>query len=1134
MECIVDSGCTSHYLKQNSSIQQHTSKKEIAVMLPNGQCMRSSKVTNLDIPNSSKIGNQAHLFQDLTSGNLLSVGQLCNDGYDVTFTKNSVTFNKNNQTMLTGKRRLHDGMWTITLPPPQRANIIIQYKPVGDAIKFLHAACFSPCISSWCKAIDNGFFKTWPGLTSKRVRQFMKINPTATVKGHLTQERKNLRSTKTSKVNTLQATHDYNEEAYITIEETTPKMLLENKNYSDLTGRFPQRSNKGNQYIFILYDTTSNHIFAEPIKDRTSTHIEKAYKKVLTTLQSKGLSPAIHILDNEASKTYAKLIQNNNKTKIQFVPPNMHRRNIAERAIRTFKAHFIAGLCSTHRDFPLNLWDRLLPQATMTLNMLRPSNANPNISAHEYIHGPFDLQKTPIAPPGIKAIIHLKPNQRSTFGPRGIEGWYIGPCPQHYRCFKFYMVNGGERVSDTAMLYPHYFETPQWTRIDAILQATNSLETAIINNPQSPYSQLAQAQQNALKQLASIFSPINMHQQPRVPIKWGINQGQTRVADNKQIMQPNPNHAHTTQKTLHIGNFAQELFHNDEQPTIPYQEKENKCNAIVDPVTGASLEYRHLIQNDHTRLTWNRSFANELGRLANGVGDRIKGTNTIKFIPKTSVPPGRKVTYGRIVVDYRPTKKEPNRTRLTVGGDKIEYPGAVRTDTADMVTAKLLLNSVISTPRARCCILDVKDFYLNNKLLRYEYMNMALKLIPQEIIEQYNLTSIAHDGFIYIQIEKGMYGLPQAGKIANDELQLHLRPFGYKPCPRTPGLWTHDTRPISFALVVDDFAVKYVKKEDLEHLLKSIQSKYVITIDRQATQFCGITLAWNYRKRKVTLSMPGYVNKLLHKMQHPKPATPEHNPHTWKPPQYGKTAQYVEPPKQLPILPKDRIRRIQQVIGSLLYYARAVDHTILVAVNDIAAQQSKATTETEDKVNKLLNYVATHPNATLTYRKSHMRLAVHSDASYLSAPNARSRAGGYFYLSEQDDTTKNPPINAPVHTECKIMKHVLSSATEAEIGAIFLNCQQAEILRTTLQELGHPQCTTTIVTDNATANNIINGNAKQKRTKAMDMRYNWILDRQVQRHFHVIWKPGKENLADYFTKHHSTVHHKRVRTLYVT
>jgi len=450
-----------------------------------------------------------------------------------------------------------------------------------------------------------------------------------------------------------------------------------------------------------------------------------------------------------------------------------------------------------------------------------------------------------------------------------------------------------------------------------------------------------------------------------------------------------------------------------------------------------------------------------------------------------------------------------------------------------MMTAKLLLNSVVSTPRARCCILDVKDFYLNNKLPRYEFMRIEYKLIPDEIKKQYNLHKIVHDGYIYIQIEKGMYGLPQAGKIANDELQRHLLPFGYKPCPRTPGLWRHSSKPITFALVVDDFAVKYVKKEHLLHLQRALQSKYVITIDDEAKQFCGIDLSWNYRKRTVTLSMPGYVKKLLHKLQHKQPAKPEHNPHTWKPPKYGQHAQYVEPTPDLPILPPQRIKRIQKILGSLLYYARAVDHTILMTVNDLASQQSKPTVQTEEKINKLLNYVATHPNSSITYRKSKMTLVVHSDASYLSAPGARSRAGGYFFL---DNNTQNAQhaINAPVHVKCCIMKNVLSSATEAEIGAIFLNCQQAEIIRTTLLELGHPQPTTHIITDNATANNIINGHAKQKRTKAMDMRYNWILDRQVQSHFQVLWRPGKDNLADYFTKHHSTVHHKRMRRVYVT
>ena len=336
--------------------------------------MSSKEATNLNIPGSTKQGQQAHTFTNLQSGNLLSVGQLCDDGYEIKFTKDQVEFCKNNKTCFKGKRNEENGMWTTKFP--HQANIILSYKPLGDAIRFMHAACFSPCLSTWCKAIDKGYFSSWHGLTSKRVRQLLKHVPEATAKGHMTQEHQHLRSTKKFVANSLKPT---GAEAYVKIE--LAKSTQHSNIYSDLTGRFPQRSSRGNQYIFILYDTNSNCIFAEPIKDRTSTHIEKAYGKILNTLKKANISPAIHILDNEASKTYSTLIQKHGKTKIQFVPPNVHRRNIAERAIRTFKAHLIAGLCSTHKDFPLNLWDRLLPQAQMTLNMMRQSNADANISA---------------------------------------------------------------------------------------------------------------------------------------------------------------------------------------------------------------------------------------------------------------------------------------------------------------------------------------------------------------------------------------------------------------------------------------------------------------------------------------------------------------------------------------------------------------------------------------------------------------------------------------------------------------------------------------------------------------------------------------------------------------------------------
>ena len=138
----------------------------------------------------------------------------------------------------------------------------------------------------------------------------------------------------------------------------------------------------------------------------------------------------------------------------------------------------------------------------------------------------------------------------------------------------------------------------------------------------------------------------------------------------------------------------------------------------------------------------------------------------------------------------------------------------------------------------------------------------------------------------------------------------------------------------------------------------------------------------------------------MHKIQHPPPNKPEHNPHNWTPPKYGQTIQLAPLSDNLPILPVARIKRVQQIIGSLLYYAWAVDNTLLLTLNNIAAEQSQATTDTEKQIHKLLNYVATHHNASITYNASNMILKIHSDASYLSAKHSRSRAGRYFYMGK--------------------------------------------------------------------------------------------------------------------------------------
>jgi hypothetical protein len=161
-----------------------------------------------------------------------------------------------------------------------------------------------------------------------------------------------------------------------------------------------------------------------------------------------------------------------------------------------------------------------------------------------------------------------------------------------------------------------------------------------------------------------------------------------------------------------------------------------------------------------------------------------------------------------------------------------------------------------------------------------------------------------------------------------------------------------------------------------------------------------------------------------------------------------------------------------------------------------------------------------------------MILYIHSDASYLSEREAKSRAGGFFYMGSSADTA-NKITNGAIMIISTVLKHVMSSAAEVEIGALFINAKEGTVVRTTLEELGHPQPPTPLETDNTAATGYSNGTIKQKRTRSMDMRFYWIKDRVKQGQFHVYWGPGYRNLADYFKKHHSPEHHKRMREMYI-
>jgi hypothetical protein len=276
-----------------------------------------------------------------------------------------------------------------------------------------------------------------------------------------------------------------------------------------------------------------------------------------------------------------------------------------------------------------------------------------------------------------------------------------------------------------------------------------------------------------------------------------------------------------------------------------------------------------------------------------------------------------------------------------------------------------------------------------------------------------------------------MYGLTQAGIFANQLIARRLAIHGYHQTKFTPGLWRHVTRPIQFTLVVDDFGVQYVAKEHAQHLTETLETDYTLSKDWTGGLYCGITLKWNYMNKHVDLSMPGYIKDALHKFQHPLPKRTQYAPHNWTVPAYGQRIQYAPLLDAAPPATSEEITSAQAIVGTLLYNARAVDPTLLVPLSALASQFSSATTITIQAVSRLLDYCSTHPESTIRYFASDMQLKIHSDASYLSDPKAKSRIGCYFYLSNKTNSHMKPLSNGPLLCHAAVLKHVVSSLAEA-------------------------------------------------------------------------------------------------------
>jgi hypothetical protein len=384
-----------------------------------------------------------------------------------------------------------------------------------------------------------------------------------------------------------------------------------------------------------------------------------------------------------------------------------------------------------------------------------------------------------------------------------------------YRCQNVYIsTTASKHIVDTLEIFPHNYQLPQLLSTDRLLMAVKDMTDALQNpHPAVPFASVGADTIAALTDLAAIFklklqqapSPTTHTPPTKVVSRPGIvpppnqilispmpirrkTRSQTtiqtqdvpntplppRVVTPRTLRQSTPR-VLTASQRLSPRNLSQDDFckmdsdHMDIALGNDHWSQRHHANAVIHPVTGKEMEYSALVKDTRLQPLWTDVLATNADAYSREFETSQEPIHVYSSNWK-NIPNDRKITYGKIVCDYKPHKQEKERVRLTVGGDILKYSGDVATSTADITTFKILINSTFSTKDAAMMMMDIKNYYLGTPLPRFEYMKMQLSRFPEEIIQKYNLNALAVDGWVHIETQKGMYGLKQAGLLATQLL----------------------------------------------------------------------------------------------------------------------------------------------------------------------------------------------------------------------------------------------------------------------------------------------------------------------------------------------------------------------------
>jgi hypothetical protein len=450
--------------------------------------------------------------------------------------------------------------------------------------------------------------------------------------------------------------------------------------------------------------------------------------------------------------------------------------------------------------------------------------------------------------------------------------------------------------------------------------------------------------------------------------------------------------------------------------------------------------------------------------------------------------------------------------------------------------------------------IDIVDYYLGAILLSPESVRIDVSPISLLTLTKLGLLPFLHHAhgkpFLFCDVLKTVPGLPQSGLLSQLRLVSLLTQHGFSETT-TPMLFRHHTHSTAFTLVVDDFLVRYSHPSELDHLVSCLATLYELKVHRDLPRYTYLGYTLDYSPTSpsscMTLSMLNYIPSMLSHLCSSGCGSAS-SPAVYNPP-----VPYPDPsiPATLSTLVSPAEKTwIQQVVGCLLFYARALDLFVLIAVCQLSSHQSNSTQHDLSSAHRLINHVSSQRNPHKTIHPSSMALWCCTDASYLSRPKSGSVAGCSVGLGDPPSYLLNPPPesrrqsfktkqtlirasrliqfhpsvtsptpithNAPLHAFCQRIPVVVASVAEAEYAAAFGRGQVLVELTLTLTSLGHPP--PLLFVDNECAIGLTTSSVRPKKSKSIEMRLDWLKERASQQFFCLVFIPGLINPADFFTK----------------